>query len=257
LTLAASALWPLDVKTLTFAGYTTDLAGALTEPERAALNRYLGAVERSTGAQVALVTLRSLEGEDIADFANSLYRHWGVGQKGKDEGLLLLLVTDDRRSRIEVGYGLEGTIPDGFAGLTLREMRPALRQRDYATALTTAAQAIGQRIAAEKGVTIQEGLPQRRTSPDPGIPGPAAILIAVVALFILASLFGGGGGGRRGFRRGYSRGGWIPPVVFPSGGWGGRGGHSGGGGFGGYDSSGGFGGFGGGDSGGGGASGDW
>jgi uncharacterized protein len=81
---------------------------------------------------MALVTIATLEGEPIEDVANTIFRAWGVGQKGKNEGILLLLSIGDRRSRLEVGYGLEPILPDGLAGSILREMRPALRQGNTA-----------------------------------------------------------------------------------------------------------------------------
>ena len=89
-------------------------------------------MQRATGVQMALVTIPSLEGEPIEDVANTIARAWGVGQKGKNEGILLLLAIQDRRSRLEIGYGLEPILPDGLAGSVLREMRPALRQQHTA-----------------------------------------------------------------------------------------------------------------------------
>jgi uncharacterized protein len=100
-------------------------------------------VEKSTGAQVALVTLPSLEGEPPEDVANTIYRSWGVGQKATNEGILMLISVADRRTRLEVGYGLEPILPDGLAGGILREMRPALRQQQYGQAMFAAAQTIG------------------------------------------------------------------------------------------------------------------
>jgi uncharacterized protein len=198
---------------------------------------------------MAIVTIDSLDGEPIEDVANSLYRKWGVGQKGKNEGLMLLLAIKDRRDRIEVGYGLEPILPDGFVGSVLREARPLLRQGDYGAAVYAAADEMGSRIAAAKGVTLDVALrPHRRVVPTGnGLPWP----VIVAGIIILLLLMRGGGGG--GFLAGMILGNLL--------GRGGRGGGWGGGGFGGYDSGGGggggFGGFGGGDSGGGGASSDW
>ena len=89
---------------------------------------------------MALVTIDpSLDGEPIEDVANTIYREWGVGKKGKDEGILLLLAVKDRKNRLEVGYGLEPILPDGFVGSVLREMRPALQEGNYGQALLAAA----------------------------------------------------------------------------------------------------------------------
>src|SRR5260370_42600679 len=87
---------------------------------------------------MALVNIPSAEGEPIEDVANTIFRAWGVGQKGKNEGILLLLAIGDRRNRIEVGYGLEPILPDGFVGSVLREMRPALREQRYGEAFMAA-----------------------------------------------------------------------------------------------------------------------
>src|SRR5204863_4250413 len=135
-------------------------------------------VEQSTGAQIALVTIPSLQGEPIEDVANSIFRAWGVGQKGKNEGIMLLLAVNDRRNRIEVGYGLEPILPDGFVGSVLREMRPALQEGNYASALQAGATEIGQHIAESKGVTIERTMPRRAppARPDVSIPGPLIIL---------------------------------------------------------------------------------
>src|SRR5260221_9811115 len=103
---------------------------------------------------MALVTTRKLEGEPIEVVANSIFRAWGVGHKGKNDGIMLLLAVGDRRSRLEVGYELEPILPDGFAGSILREMRPALSQRQYGEAMMAAAQAIGSALAQAKNVFI-------------------------------------------------------------------------------------------------------
>ncbi|HYL38281.1 MAG TPA: TPM domain-containing protein [Bryobacteraceae bacterium] len=237
----------LDLDKLQPQGYISDFARVLDDSSRAQLEAYCGRIEQATQVQMAIVTLDSLDGEPVEDVANSLFRKWGIGKKGKDEGILLLLAIKDRRDRIEVGYGLEPILPDGFAGSVLREARPLLRQGAYGAALFAAAEAMGSRIAAAKGVSLDFSLAPRRTLPPerPNIPWPVVIIGILFLLFLLRR---GGGGG---FLAGMLLGNLL-----------GRGGSGwGGGGFGGYDSGrgggGGFGGFGGGDSGGGGASSDW
>jgi len=239
----------LDLNKLKPQGYVSDFAHVLDDSSRARLEEYCGRVEQVTGVQMAIVILDTLDGEPIDDVANTLYRKWGVGKKGKDEGIMLLVAIRDRRDRIEVGYGLEPILPDGFVGSVLREARPLLRQNAYGAAMFAAAEQMGSRIAAAKGVALDVSLrPQRRIVGErPSIPWP----VIVVGIIILLVLMRGGGGG--GFLTGMILGNLL-------GRGGGRGGW-GGGGFGGYDSGGGggggFGGFGGGDSGGGGASSDW
>lgn len=248
--LAVPAIFAIDFGALQPKGYVSDFAGVAGPAERAALERYCASVERSTGAQIALVTLPSLGDEPIEDVANLLFRKWGVGAKGNNEGILLLLAVGERRSRLEVGYGLEPIIPDGFAGGLLREMRPALREQHYGDALLVAANAIGSRIAQAKGVQIGAPSPVPRRRPA-SIPWPL-LLGGIGILFWMLRL----GGRARGY--GHSAGGFLPGLLFgqalghASGGF-----HHGRGGFDGYDSGDSFGGFGGGDSGGGGASSDW
>lgn len=231
-------------------GYVSDFASVIDPQSKAALEQYCAVVERSTGAQMALVTIPSLQGEPIEDVANTIYRSWGVGQKGKNEGILLLLAVGDRRSRLEIGYGLEPILPDGLDGSVLREMRPALRQGQYGEALLAAAQTIGSAIAKAKNVSLNAPVQGRvRRSTGGSIPWP----LLLGGLFLLFWLIRSGGGRRGGGGGGFWTGLLLGNIMRGMGG-------GGGGGFGGYDggsSGGGFGGFGGGDSGGGGASSDW
>ncbi len=240
----------VDWKALKPQGYVSDFAHVIDPASKAQLETYCATVEQSTGAQIALVTIPTLEGEPIEDVANALFRGWGVGQKGKNEGILLLLATGDRRNRLEIGYGLEPILPDGFSGSVLREMRPALRQEHYGEAMMAAGETIGATIAKSKNVTLTAQLPRRmRPTSGDSIPWPTIIFGVVFVLFFLLRLGGprGSGGGGGGLLAGMLLGNLM------GGSFGGRGS----GGFGGSDSGGGFGGFGGGDSGGGGASSDW
>jgi uncharacterized protein len=242
----AAAGWAVDWKTLQPQGYVSDFAGAISETSRAPLEAYCAAVEQSTGAQMALVTIPSLEGEPIEDVANTIFRAWGVGQKGKNEGILILLAVQDRRSRLEVGYGLEPILPDGLSGSILRQMRPALRQGDYGDAMLAAAETIGDTIAQAKHVTIAVAAPSRRYRPSTSdsIPWPLIMGGFFVLFWLLRAVAAGRSGG----------GGFLSALILGNLMGGSMGG---GGGFGGSDSGGGFGGFGGGDSGGGGASSGW
>jgi uncharacterized protein len=251
----------IDISALKPEGYVSDFSRVIDGASRAELERYAAAIERATGAQMAFVTVDSLDDEPIEDVANNLFRAWGIGKKqgpNRDEGLLLLLAIRDRRSKVEVGRGLEGIITDGTAGGVLREMRPAMRQGQYGDAMLAAARLLGDRITQAKGVTLTDPAPRARRHQEPvhqQIPWP----VLLGGLFLLVWMFGSGG--RRGRRRYYGGGGggFLPGIILGNmigrGGFGG--GRYGGGGFGGYDSGDTFGGFGGGDSGGGGASSDW
>jgi uncharacterized protein len=258
LALGASSGWAVDWKARypKPEGYVSDFANVVDPTSRSQLEAYGASVEQATGAQMAFVTIPSLEGEPIEDVANTIFRNWGVGQKGKDSGIMLLLSIGDHRSRLEVGYGLEPILPDGLSGDILREMRPALRQNDIGDAMMAAAQTIGDTIAQAKNVQLQAHLPPRRTHPAVSDRVPWPIIIGGIFLVFLLVRSGGprghgGGGGGGGLG--------VLPWLLLGNLMGGRGsyGSRGSGGFGGFDSGDGFGGFGGGDSGGGGASSDW
>ncbi len=229
LVLSASAA---DWSKLKPAGYVSDFAGVLDSSSRDTINAYLASLEQSSGAQVAIVTIPSLEGDVVEDVANRLYRQFGVGFKGKNEGALFLLAIKERKSRLEVGYGLEPIVPDAVAGDILRAMRPSLRAGNYGPALIEAARTLGDRIAADKNITIPAPLPARPAADSPFEINFVQVVIIIGVLILLSFL----NGGRRRRSRFYY----------------------GGGGFGGASSGGSsWGGFGGGDSGGGGASSDW
>jgi uncharacterized protein len=254
LCVAAAAALATDFAALKPQGYVSDFAHVISPESRAQLEQYCAALEKSTGVQLALVTVPSLEGQPVEDVANDMFRKWGVGKKGQDNGALLLLSIRDRRSRLEVGYGLEPIITDGDAGSLLRSMRPYLRAERYGDAMLVAANQLGSEIASAKGVTIQAPAPSQPRR-ERGIPTGA--LSFIVMFIIFAVLSSALGSGRRG-PRGGGTGGILPWLILGGMMRGGRGGFGGsGGGFGGFDSGGGFGGFGGGDSGGGGASSSW
>lgn len=230
--------------------YVSDLAGVMTPDTVEKLNLLAGEVEQKTGAQIAVVTVKSLEGEEASQYANELYKQWGVGGKKDDRGVLILLAPKDRKYWTEVGYGLEPILNDAKVGDFGREMVPLLRQQDYNGAITVITTRVAQTIAADKGVQLSgvPTLPKRRGRDD-RIPA----FWVFVGLFVFIWLMSRLGGRRR--RRGM----WMGPWIFPGGGFGGGGWSSGGGGWsgGGFGGGSGFGGFGGGSSGGGGAGGSW
>jgi uncharacterized protein len=252
-----SSAFALDLTQLKPQGYLSDFANVVDAESRQNIELYCARLEKATGAQMALVTIASIEGEPIENVANDLFRQWGIGKKGQDSGLLFLLVIQERRSRLEVGRGLEEFITDGRSGMVLRDMRPALRSGQYGRALWVAATSLGQHIAQAKGVQVDLGTPAARSRPQEpptGIDIPWPLILG--GLFLLLMIMGKGGPRRGGGIR--SGGGFLPGLILGSlmnsrSGYGGYGQ----GGFGGYDSGDTFGGFGGGDSGGGGASSDW
>lgn len=233
-------------------GYVNDFAGVMDDQSRAKIEELLGAVENTTTAQVAVVTTKTFAPyASIEEYAVKLFAAWGIGAKGKDNGVLIVVAVDDRRMKIEVGYGLEGAIPDAAAGeIVTDKITPYFKQGNFGEGLYAGALAVSERILAEDGKSLSDlGLsggvettePPRDTTTK--IVGPfekliqnifgCICLIILIIIFIkhpsllLLFLLGGRGGG----------GGWSSGR---SGGFGG-----------------GFGGFGGGMSGGGGASGGW
>jgi len=250
LCLWAATVWAVDYTAQKPAGYVSDFAGVVDEASHQRLEAYCASLEQTTGVQLAIVTVPSLDGEPVDQVANDLFRKWGIGQKGKDNGALLLLAIADRRSRLELGYGLEPAITDGLAGDVLRSMQPYLRDGHYGDALLEATDEIGTRISQAKNAlpAVPAPRPVERRQPQGGFPFGVILFFVVVLLMGLMRGGRGRGGGFGGFLTGMILGNLM----------GGRWGGGGGGGFGGFDSGGGgFGGFGGGDSGGGGASGSW
>ena len=230
--------------------YVNDFAGVLSAETQASLNTLCAQLDRQAHAQVAVVTVKTLAGEPIENFATALEDKWKVGKKGTDRGLLLILATEDRKYRIEVGYGLEGILPDGRVGDIGRQMIPYLGQNDFDGAISMAVRQMAGVIAADAGVTLasapRRGPPVQQAQP---LTLGGVLVLGVILLLVIFFLARFGGSGLLGFLIGMFMGGGGR-----GGGWGG----GGGGGFGGGgDGGGGFGGFGGGSSGGGGASGSW
>jgi uncharacterized protein len=258
LVLLAPAFAATDWKALQPQGYVSDFAGVVDARSRAELEDYAARVEQGTGAQLAFVTVKSLDGEPIEDVTIDLLKAWGVGQKKKDNGAMVLLSIGDRKSRLEVGGGLGGAVPDSMSGALLDDMAPALRQGKYGAALISAAVMLGNTIAKDQGVQIpppQSYRRVRRTTTD-SIPWP----LILFGVFFILLLLRRGGGGYSGGGGGSGVGGFLTGMLLGQMlGGGGRG--RDGGGFGGFDGGGGggggFGGFGGGSSGGGGASSSW
>ena len=227
-----------------------DFARAIDRQNAAAIDGMIRQLQAATGDVVVVATVPSIEPYgDIREYANKLFQNHGrgIGQKGKDNGLLILLSLKERKVWVEVGYSLEQWVTDGFAGETSREyMVPEFRNGNYGAGLRAGTERIIGRIAQGRNVSL-DGFPTpREARPEPALPiSPLFVILIVIAFMILSHL---GGGPRGGIRRwggpGWS--GWSSGVGPFGGGW------SGGGGFGG-----GFGGFGGGGSGGGGGGGSW
>jgi uncharacterized protein len=235
-----------------------DFARVIDDASEAELDKRIRALQQTTGDVVVVATVPTFQPyADIREYAVKMFENGGrgIGQKGKDNGLLIVVAVNDRKVDIEVGYDLEPFVTDGYAGETIRSViLPEFRQGRYGPGVLAGATRLIGRIAQGRGVTVPD-VPQEQERRDaPTFPIPFGLIVFIVFL-VIASL-----GRRRRRRRFWGGGPWSGwnSGVGPfgggfGGGFGGFGGRRGGGGFGG----GGFGGFGGGRSGGGGAAGGW
>jgi uncharacterized protein len=229
--------------------YVSDYAQALSPEAIAHIDSICSQLDHSqANAQIAVVTVHTLDGDDPSDYATRLFEKMKIGSKSTDRGVLILLAVDDHKRWIETGYGVEGVLNDAKVGDIGRAMVPDLRANDFDGAVTLAVGEVAQDIAADAHVTLNENeeLPQASRQPQQGSALGKLILLVIVLVFfggfsLLRILFGWGL-----FFGGWGGGGWR------GGGYGGFGG-----GFGGGGGGGGFGGFGGGSTGGGGAGGSW
>jgi uncharacterized protein len=232
-----------------------DLAHVIDATSAASMDQMIRSLQSATGDAVIVATVKSFAPfGTIEEYAVKLYERAGIGAKGKDNGVLILVAVDEHRARIEVGYGLEGVLTDGTCGEIIRtEMLPAFRKGDYGEGLLGATTDIISRIAKERNVTLTNLPEPPQRGPVPiAVGGSIVKLIVFILILIFVISRGGGGGGLLGFLLGQA----ISNAGRRGGRW--NGGGFGGGGFGGGGfGGGGFGGFGGGRSGGGGASGGW
>ena len=230
-----------------------DFAGVIDPQSAGRLDELIRALLAASGDTVVVATVKTFEPwGDIQSYATRMFENGGrgIGQKGKDNGLLVLLAVDDRQVWVEVGYDLEGPVTDGFAGETSRQvMAPYFRQGDYGAGLLAGTTRIVERIAADRNVTVtgvRVPEPARRSRDPVSLD---VITLIFVVLFVILPIINRRRGGRR--RRGW-RGGVGPwGGGYYGGGWGG------GSSWGGSSGGGGFGGFGGGRSGGGGGGASW
>jgi uncharacterized protein len=238
-------------------GPVNDFAKVIDPASAAEIERISRDLQRATGDAVVVVTVPSVAPfADLREYAVEQFANngRGLGERGKDNGALIVLAVSERRVWIEVGYGLEGAIPDGFAGETSRDyMAPAFREGDYGRGLLAGVVRLVGRIAEERNVRIEDlpALAAPRTAVRHDSRGGIPAVVIILVIIALAVLLSGGGGGPSLRRRRGS-------TLWTGGSTGGWGGGSFGGGFrGGSFGGGGFGGFGGGRSGGGGGGAGW
>ena len=251
----AVAVHAEPIKDLKPTGYVNDFAHVLDQSTTAQMEDICHQIDEKAHAQIAVVTINTLDGSDIESYSIDLAQKWGMGGKGHDRGVLILYAIRDHRARIEVGYGLEPILPDGKVGGFQREAIPLMRGGNYSQALLLVTSRVADVIATDAGIQLTNAQPRapapteyERPQAHLSIRGLAILVIIFVIILatplrsllfwiLFSNMSGGRGGG------------------FGGGGFGGFGGGSSGGSFGG--GGGGFGGFGGGSFGGGGASSSW
>jgi uncharacterized protein len=260
ITIFASFGYCAEVQFPEYTGYVNDLAKVIDPENTSKLKVLANKLKEDTGVELAVVTVKSTYPLDSKSYATQLFEKWGIGKKEKDSGLLVLFVRKDRRVEVEVGYGLEGIITDGFAGEVLDKYAlPAFKNKDYGTGLYMASLAFYSRITKEYSSHPQSKLEQINLNLY-----SVLLAISVIILIGILSILGGTmigtlvsgliGAGIGYFISGIAGilFGFIIGVIISTGGYYGGFGGGWGGGFGG-GGGGGFGGFGGGRSGGGGA----
>jgi uncharacterized protein len=260
LALLLAVLWIAPAQAQRFpqlTGRVVDQANLLSPADEAALTAKLEAVERASSRQLVVATVPDLQGYPIEDYGYRLGRAWGIGQREINNGVILLVAPNERRVRIEVGYGLEPVITDALSGQIIRDrITPRFKAGDYPGGINAGADALIQQMQAppeEAERRVLEAQQQQQAQAQSAGRGGGSIFPLIfwgfVIFFVIIPMFRGGRRGRR-----YRRRGGFPVVIWGpgmGGGWGSGGGFGGGGG--------GFGGFGGGGGsfGGGGASGGW
>ncbi|MGZ3274073.1 MAG: TPM domain-containing protein [Caulobacteraceae bacterium] len=240
-------------------GRVVDDAHILSPQTQAELTQELAGLEQKTSRQLIVVTVPSLQGYDIADYGYQLGRTWGVGQKQTNNGALFIVAPNDRKVRVEVGYGLEGVLTDAISNVILqREVLPRFRQKDMEGGVVAGTRALVEQLGLDTSTAEQraaEAQQQQQAYAGRGARGHgnplAGIIVFVVIFFVISGVLRGGGGGLGGFLGGMFLGSLLgggrryDDDRWGGGGWGGGGG------------GGGFSGGGGGSFGGGGSSGSW
>lgn len=174
--LLALALFPAHV------GYLTDVTGVLDLQTRNAVEAKLRAFERETTIEFAVVIVTDMGGMDVKEYANKLFHEWGIGKKDKNNGVLLLWAREERKVRIEVGYGLEGVLPDGRAGQIIREsITPAFRQERWAAGVTGGVDAVIARLREQPAATTL-------VATQPTVIPTWVIVWAVIAIIVVIGI---------------------------------------------------------------------
>ena len=181
--------------------YVQDYANVISPEDELRIKRLGRELEQKTTAQLAVLTVKSLNGEALEDYSLQVLRKWGIGQKDKNNGALILIVTDDRKSRIEVGYGLEGPLPDGLTGtIQDRYMLPHFRKGNYSKGIFQGYGATALVVAKDANVQLEcikgtvNTTPIKKPAPSEPMSPLTKILIGlgIVSLLVIDNLFLGG-----------------------------------------------------------------
>ncbi|RZK22822.1 MAG: TPM domain-containing protein, partial [Hymenobacter sp.] len=187
-----------------------DLAHVMQPQEADALEQKLVSYNDSTTSQIAVVTVPTLGGNDIADYAQKLYESWGIGGKKNNNGILLLVAVQEHEARIQTGYGLEGAVPDALAKRIISNtLVPAFKQNQYYAGLDRGTDQLILLAKGEYKADPADAQPQGRRDRSGSGPGFWIIIGILVLFFLLRSRGGGGRGGRGGIG-----GGFVPPIIF-------------------------------------------
>jgi uncharacterized protein len=213
-----SAVEPSDalLARLQYKGMANDFAGVFATNELAELEAFLNDVKEKTTAEIAVVTLQTLDGGEVNDFANRLVERWGIGKKDKDNGILLLAVIQDRKIKIEVGYGLEGILTDAKVGRILDEqVMPSFREDKYGRGLANGARAMAEVIAQDAGIQLTNTMASASSATteeaQPASLGDVLAALIFIGLFVTIMIvfakkgkLSGGSGGSGSSRSGSS-----------------------------------------------------
>ena len=170
-------------------GRVNDNAKLMSSRERQEAEEYLAAVEKQSGVQIAVLTVKSLQGESLEVYANDVFEKWGLGKKGQDNGVLLLVAYNERGVRIEVGYGLEGTLTDTKCGIIIRNIIiPEFKEGDYGEGISKAIKAIGGVVVGDVETENQLKESEAASGDDAAAAVFAMIFILVWSLIVFSSL---------------------------------------------------------------------
>src|SRR5580658_387974 len=201
-----------NIKDIHPTSYVTDLANIISPDAKARLEALCLEVEQKTGAQMAIVTVRSLDGEDVDQYGNDLFKQLGVGNKKDNRGVLLLVAPADRKYRIEVSYGLEPVINDARAGDAGRLMHSYFLQGNYNAGIEAAAWQLAKFIADDRGVTLTANPPARPVARPQNDSRSIPIVPLLILVFIVISIIRAIAGSSSG-RGGRGGGWWIGPMI--------------------------------------------